>query len=178
MIFHRLRKVIKKQDGFTLIELVMALTISAVISGTITATIFQVITGSGRTNNHMVAIRNAQEAGFEISRDAQQARRVEPAAEAVDNPDGTRFPLVLTWTDWEGVLNTVTYKIEDTELQRKYNDGGWGCIAQYVNPDPTMTYCDFTDGKLTFQVTVTVGSGSEEQNETRVYEVVPRPSWR
>jgi len=177
MIFHRLRKVIKNQAGFTLIEFVMALTISAIISGTITATIFQVVTGSGRTNNHMIAIRQAQEAGFEISRDAQQARRVEPTTD----PDG--FPLVLTWTDWEGVSNTVNYKIEGTELYRQHNISGnppgeWGCIAQYINPDPAKTYCDFTDGKLTFMVTVTVGSGLEAQNEARVYEVVPRPSWR
>jgi prepilin-type N-terminal cleavage/methylation domain-containing protein len=176
MIFHRLRKVNKNQAGFTLIEFVMALTISVIISGTITATIFQVVTGSGRTNNHMIAIRQAQEAGFEISRDVQQARVVTPTAD----PDG--FPLVLTWTDWEGVTNTVTYKIEGTELHRKHDTGvdpgEWGCIAQYINPDPAKTYCDFADGKLTFMVTVTVGSGSEEQNETRVYEVTPRPSWR
>ena len=176
MIFHRLRKVIKNQAGFTLIEFVIALTISAVISGTVTATIFQVVTSSGRTNNHMIAIRHAQEAGFEISRDAQRARTVEPTSD----PDG--FPLVLTWTDWDGVSNTVNYKIEGTELHRKHetsvDPGDWGCIAQYINPDPTKTYCDFTDGKFTFMVTVTVGSGSEGQTETRVYEVTPRPGWQ
>jgi len=124
----------------------------------------------------MIAIRNAQEAGFEISRDTQQARRVEPAGEAVDDPDGTRFPLKLTWIDWEGNSSEVNYTIEGTELWR--DDGERDRIAQYINPDPTKTYCDFTDGTFTLQVTVTVGSGSEEQNETRVYEVVPRPSWR
>jgi len=172
MIFHRLRKVIKNQAGFTLIEFVMALTISAVISGTITATIFQVVTSSGRTNNHMIAVRHAQEAGFQVSCDVQQARVVTPTAD----PDG--FPLVLTWTDWSGTTSTVQYKIEGTELQRKVDSGNWGRIAQYINTDPTETYCNFTDGKFTFQVTVTVGSGSEVQNETRLYEVVPRPGWQ
>lgn len=176
MIFNRLLKLNRNQAGFTLIEFVMALAITTIISGVITATIFQVISGSGRTNNHMIAIRQAQEAGFEISRDAQQAQSVTLADEAVDDPDGSRFPLVLTWTDWDGNSNTVNYKIESAELQRQKNGGDWGCVAQYVNTDPTKTYCDFTDGKLTLQITITVGSGTEEQTETRVYEVVPRPS--
>ena len=175
MMFSRLRSVHKDQAGFTLLEFIMALTISVIIAGTITATIFQVVTSTGRTNNHMIAVRQAQQAGFEVSCDVQQARVVTLADEAVDNPDGTRFPLVLSWTNWDGVSNTVTYTLEGTELWR--DDGERDRIAEFINPDPAKTNCDFTDGKLTLTVTASVGSGLQVQDETRIYEIVPRPSW-
>jgi len=169
MKFPKLSLINRNQRGFTLMEMVVAMALTGVITGAITSTIFQVINTSSSTSNHMIAVRHAQEAGFQVSCDVQQARVVTPEAD----PDG--FPLVLTWTDWSGTTSTVQYKIEGTELQRKVDDGHWGRIAQYINTDPTQTYCDFTDGKFTFQVTVTVGSGSEVQKETRLYEVVPRP---
>jgi len=165
-----------------MIEFVMALSITVIISGVITATIFQVITGSSRTNNHMIVIRQVQEAGFEVSRDVQQAQVVTLAEEASDDPDGTRFPLELEWTDWEGVSNTVTYEIVDAELLRRHDvdgvGGDWARIAQYINTDPAMTNCAIDAGKLIFKVTATLGNGSEEESETRVYEIMPRPSWQ
>ena len=75
MMFHRLRLINKNQLGFTLIELVMAIAISGVITGAITGTIFQVIVGSARTNNHMIAVTQVQDAGYWLSHDAQMIQQ-------------------------------------------------------------------------------------------------------
>ena len=180
MRFHRLWSINRKQRGFTLIELMLAIAISGIITGGITTTIFQVVIGSARTNNHMTAVRHVQEAGYFVSRDVQMAQIVQltPAPD----PDG--FPLTLTWTDWgSSEVHQVTYTLEDipdsdlTNLQRSYSHGATetSIIAQFIDPTEKdgepQTKCDFTDGKLTFTVTATVGG----QSETRVYEIVPRP---
>ena len=174
MMFHRLGLINRNQMGFTLIELMLAIAITGVITGAITTTIFQVVNSSARTNNHMMAVRQVQNAGYWVSRDAQMAQVVEPAGELVDTPAGTGFPLTLTWTEWDGTVNEITYILEGTELWRDY-DGQRDPVAQFVNPDPEKTRCEFTDGKLTFTITATVGSNSQAQSETRIYEVKPRP---
>jgi prepilin-type N-terminal cleavage/methylation domain-containing protein len=155
----------KNQKGFTLIELLVAIAISGVITGGITTTIFQVVIGSARTNNHMIAVRQAQNAGYWVSHDAQMAQILTPTP----SPDSDGFPLTLSWTEWDGTVNTITYTLGGTEFVRDHN-GQQSVVAQFiesieVSPRP------YTNGALTFTVTATVGG----QSETRVYEIVPRP---
>ncbi len=183
MILHRLGLINKNQRGFTLIELVIAIAITGIITGGITMTIFQVITGNIRTSNHMTAVRQVQSAGYWVSHDTQMAQLVESGA-------SSGFPLTLTWTEWgsENVTHQVTYTLEDNKLWRGHVisdnstvDNQTGIMAQYIDP---ATSCNFTDtdgdgidDTLVLTVTATVGSGSpQEQSETRVYEVIPRPS--
>jgi prepilin-type N-terminal cleavage/methylation domain-containing protein len=178
MMFKRLGLINRNQMGFTLIELMLAIAITSVITGAITTTIFQVVNSSARTNNHMMAVRQTQNAGYWVSRDAQMAQVVQPAGELVDDPDGTRFPLTLTWTEWDGTVNEITYILEGTDLWRDY-DGQRDPVAQFIDSTmkdgQTQTRCEFTDGALTFTVTATVGNDSQAQSETRIYEVRPRP---
>jgi len=187
MMFHRWHKLNKNQAGFTLIEFVMALAVTAIISGIITTTLLQVITGSSRTNNHMIVIRQVQEAGFEVSRDVQQAQAVNPTPA----PDADGFPLELEWTEWSGDTYHITYSLEDMsggipekDLQRVEvkNEGSVDeetrsvIIASFL--DSLNTSCGYAGGKLTFTVTAAMGSGSAVESETRVYEIMPRPSWQ
>jgi prepilin-type N-terminal cleavage/methylation domain-containing protein len=149
--------------GFTLIELVLAIAIAGIITGGITMTIFQVINGNIRTSNHMTAVRQVQNAGYWVSLDAQMAKEVGLGATS-------GFPLTLNWIDWDGMVHRVTYTLDGTELWRDYN-GQLGPVAQFINPDPAKTSCDWDGSVLTFTVTATV----QEQTETRIYEVIPRP---
>ena len=184
MISQKLRLINRNQMGFTLIELVVAIAISGVITGAITTTIFQVIEGSARTNNHMTAVRQVQSAGYWVSHDVLMAQEVELADEAVDDPDGTRFPFTLTWTEWDtNKVIQVVYSLDGNNFHRTRtaNPGepsettSEAIIAEFIDPAPANTKCEFTDGKLTFTVTATMGAGSQEESETRTYEVVPRP---
>lgn len=150
--------------------------ITAVITGAITSTIFQVVEVSASTNNHMIAVRQAQSAGYWVSHDALMAQ-AEPVI--VENA-GQLESITMDWGDWDGNAYQVVYTFGD-ELQReltKTDSGGsastsTGIIAEFI--DPANTGCQFIDGRLILTVTITVGSGSQVQSETRTYEIVPRP---
>jgi prepilin-type N-terminal cleavage/methylation domain-containing protein len=162
----------KNQRGFTLIELLIAITIIGLITSGITMTIFQVISESARSTNHMLAVRQVQNAGYWVSHDAQMARTVTLGV-------GNGFPLTLTWIEWgeDGDEYEVVYTLEDNKLQRSYsvNDGDseTAIVAEFIVIDEI----EFTGGgELTLRVTATVGTDSLEASETRTYEVIPRPN--
>jgi len=258
------RLIHNNQQGFTLIELIIAIAITGIITGGITMTIFQVFDGNTRSSNHMIAVRQVQDAGYWVSHDGQMAQSV-----VVTGVSG--FPLTLTWTDWDnGDVIRVEYTLDDitNELQREYFTNmipdNTLIVAEYIDPDNTK--CEFTGssafslpddadvftitddvggdegtitvttgsvtvtgtgtwadpnwsttagqtiivtataantqgiwtstaataaittdtdldatladgGVLVFTVTATVGTGSQESSETRVYEVMPRPDY-
>lgn len=177
MMLHRLGLITRNQRGITVIELIIAMALSVIIAGAITATILQVINGSNRTNNHMTAVRQVQNAGYWVSHDAQMAQSVNTTA-----PDG--FPITLSWVGWSGnTTYEVVYSSENMtsgslkNLQRSYSVNGTvqetSYVAQYV--DPATTSANFTSGELIFTVTATVGAGSQAGSETRFYKVGPRP---
>lgn len=178
MIFRRLGLLNKNQRGFTLIEMLIVLAISGFVTGTTTMTIFQVLDGNVRTNNHMEAISRVQDAGYQVSTDAEMAQTV------VRTEDEDGFPLTLTWTDWESNDQyQVIYSITNNKLQRQYymngNLIGTPYVFEYILNTDTgelKTYCTLSDDNtLSFTLTAIVGSGSQKQIETRVYEVIPRP---
>ena len=154
----------RNERGFTLIELLIAIALAGLVTAGITYAINQVLTINTRASNHMICVRQVQQAGKEVSKDALQAQEV--------TYTGNPFHLNLTWTDWGGVVNDVTYTIDGDELVR--SDGGDPrVIAEYI--DSAQTYCEpigpLQGGTLTFTVTAAVGT----ESETRVYEVEPRP---
>jgi len=183
------RLIHKNQRGFTLVELLVAIAITAFITGGITMVIFQVFSGNARSSNHMIAVRQVQNAGFWISQDAQMAQTV-LLEWPEEDPPGTRFPLSLSWTEWDGTRHQVIYTLEnmtdgDKQLQRQHltydvvgNPIGdeTSIVARYIIPGLALTSLDYTAGVLTFTVTASVGNGSQEESETRVYEITPRTS--
>ena len=174
MKFHKLVSIIKNQRGVTLIELLIAVAITSVVTGSITMTMFQVYAGNARTSNHMMAVKQVQNAGYWFSRDALMAQTVILTADA----DG--FPLTLHWAEWDTTTHQVTYDIVSDELKRTEGAIEF-VVADYINSDPSKTKCEFIDSdgdgandKLVLTVTATVGSGSHERSETRVYKAIPR----
>jgi prepilin-type N-terminal cleavage/methylation domain-containing protein len=187
MTSHKLGLINKNQWGFTMLELMLVLAITGLVSSGVTMTFFQVVNGSARANNYMTAVRQVQNAGYWVSYDTQLAQDVD------DDPMGGGFPLVLSWTEWGGDEHEVTYSLEDMagglkQLKRSHlvNDDEpietivarcieQGAEKEKTNADFIDTNGDTVDDTLILKVTVIIGSGLQEQDKTRVYRVVPRP---
>jgi prepilin-type N-terminal cleavage/methylation domain-containing protein len=177
-----MRLIHKNQKGFTLIELLIVVAIFAVVAVVTNAVIVQVVQ-SNRTSNHMVALRQVQQAGYSVSRDGVQAQDI-----SVSNVSGSGgFPLTLSWTGttWEGgELHRVVYALipsgELYQLERNATVGTNSTatiVGQYIYFDtesPSSTQCSWnaTERVLTLNVTARVGL----QTESRTYEIKPRPS--
>ncbi len=172
-----MKRLHKDQSGFSILELLLVMILTGLITTAITTTFFQVFNMNTRTANHMIAVSQVQQAGKLVSEDMLEAQ----ADKIDDNPPGAFLKLGWvsqnTSTEYE-----IIYTLEDGELWRSETIGGGAPtttrVAEYINSDPTMTSCDCScvdcdcdNLVLTFTVTATVG----EESETRVYEVKPRP---
>jgi len=168
----------RNQKGFTLIELVIAIPIIAIVGLAASAALIQVIQ-STQTSAHMTALRQVQTAGYWVSRDALQAQ------EEPDVTPPTGF-LSLTWTDSEDdEVHQVIYSLPDMpsgtlkkfQRQEIVTDGGapvsdtTTLVSQYIDSSQTSCTWDEDTKMLTFTVTATM----EGEIETRTYEVQPRP---
>ena len=168
----KMKRLKKGEKGFTLVELLIVIAITGLITGGITMTIFQVFNINTRNTNRMTAVRQVQNAGFWVSPDVQMAQNVTPGG-------SSGFPLTLTWEEWAtGNNHTVVYTLVDMsgglkKLWRSHSVTGGNStvtpIAEYI--DPVQTSFVPASGAFNFTVTATLGG----QTETRVYEVTPRP---
>ena len=172
MMGHRFRMMHRGQRGITLPELLIVVVIIGLISGGIAMLISRTITGSARDSDRMILVRQVQQAGQAVSTDALQAQCVD---KPVNQPE---VFLRVRW-DWDEDLQDfdteVIYQLDGTDLLREH-DGQERRVAQYITsisitpvPDPSHP-----EGKLTFTVTASF-EGREDEGETRVYEVEPRP---
>lgn len=182
-----IRKLNKNQAGLTLIELMIALAITGIVTAAVTVLTFQIFDGEARANNHMDAINRVQNAGRQVSRDASMAQSVVWVGES--DPDG--FPITLAWNKWgtgpaDSESHEVIYSIEGNQLKREHyiNDTLEDTlIFQYIigtdpdEPGVPVTYCerDPSTNQLTFTLTAMAGSGSQQVSETRQYTAIPRP---
>ena len=177
----------RSERGFTLIELLVAMAIGALIAGAATMTMFQVINVTKSSNDRMTVIRQVQNAGYWISRDALMAEHV-----IVDDDPETADFLSILWTEWDeggkkfSIYHWVTYSFEDVAGEiAKIKRTHWidavvseqTLVAQYIcyNPDDpdNTTKASYDSPVLTMRIAASLG----EAEETREYRIYRRPNF-
>jgi len=172
----------QSEKGFTLIELIGAVAVMALIAVAVTVVTFQVLKVTGQSNDQMTAIPQVQNAGYWISRDTQMAESV-----VVDNLEPHDF-IILNWKDYENGDTThheVTYSFEGLsdgigKLKRKHWRSSTGAdeetlIAQYICYDPgtdNTSIATYNSPELTVRLRALFG----DANVTREYKAVRRPN--
>ncbi len=168
-----MKRLHKDQRGLTIIELLVVIVLTGLITAAITTTFFQVFNMNIRTANHMSALSQVQQAGKLVSEDILEAQ-----PDMIDDSPATGEFLILGWNSTG--THEIIYTLEDGELWRSESIDGGGPtmtrVAEYINSDPTKTYCERQGTVLIFKVTATVGEGTwGEESEQRIYRVQPRP---
>jgi prepilin-type N-terminal cleavage/methylation domain-containing protein len=146
----KMKKLKKGERGFTLLELIIALALTALITTAVTMIISQTFTGSTRSSNHMAAVREVQEAGYWVSYYAYTAQDL-----TITGDSG--FPLILRWVDFDtNEEHEVKFTLEDNPgdgLRGKYYvDGNLDSVKtgkipvfEFIN-DKTKTNCQVSGG--------------------------------
>lgn len=173
----------RREKGYTLIELIVAVSIMVLVSGAASIAIFQISKGTEANNTHMNAVRQVQNAGYWICRDARMAQSID-----TDNLTLPVF-LVFNWTEWndenEKIYHSANYSFEGLtdgigKLKRTHRSSAGAneetLIATYIyyaptDPDDT-TKADYQAPVLTLQLTSVV----EDTKEIREYRIKNRPN--
>ncbi len=124
------------QAGFTVIELLVTLTLITVMGGAAASVIIYTLDNNQRSTNHISAVFYAETAGRWITRDAMMSNSI--------TTDNVTFPdlIQLRWTDWSRadnpVYHVVTYSVNDLsghtgKLTRHHNS------SSGVNDNLTIT---------------------------------------
>ncbi|MFQ5826809.1 MAG: PilW family protein [Dehalococcoidia bacterium] len=120
----------KHQRGMTLVELLVASAITALVAGGVGPAIIQFMTVTDSTSDGLAALHDVRIATHWIARDAHMAQ-------TTDLVDGAPpvSAMILEWTDRyaEGsVDHTSSYSLVGQELRRNY-DGQVMVVARYVS---------------------------------------------
>jgi prepilin-type N-terminal cleavage/methylation domain-containing protein len=168
------------QKGFTLMELLIAIPIAALVMLAASGAIVQLVR-SGKASAQMNAIRQVQMAGTWISRDGLQAEAV-----VIDTDPSTDLFCTFEWHDYtaaDAPKHTVVYSLvpmnsgELYQLQREVTvEGGTTTtttVARNLVGAGNATALSWNDTGTSFKLEVT--STARQKTVTRTYEVTPRP---
>jgi prepilin-type N-terminal cleavage/methylation domain-containing protein len=164
-------RLLKGQRGFTLIEILVAVTIVAVIAVGVTMTTFQILKQSVKNRDFVTASQFTMNAIHWISRDAEMAQGIQTGA-------NHGFPLTLSWVDWGSSVYQAVYSIDNGVLKRTYSHTGEATVqtvlAQSVNTVSGETTCEYNSKFLTVQITAKVGQGDYTSTVSNTREIFMR----
>ena len=172
----------KRQRGYTLVETMVSICITAIASVIVAMAVYQVVNGTRDNNDHIDTVHQVQNAGYWISHDAQMAVSVNTSANLT-------FPnfLQFGWTEWDSEgnsdYNRVQYSFVDGvdnlySLKRSYTSSGGtdeeSIVANNIFYDPGEEYSSnstYTGSVILVNLTAMYNSF----RETREFMVKRRP---
>jgi prepilin-type N-terminal cleavage/methylation domain-containing protein len=169
-MLQRLRAINRNQKGFTLIEVLVVVAITGMIGAGSAMAVTQVMTVNAASTNHVIAVKQVENAAYWITHDVRMAQIVQPTG-------GSGFPLSLSWVEWDNTTHQVSYAINNNELLRSSSINGTPpmqmAVARYISSDANSTSCQYANGVLAYKLTSLV-TGFKQASETRMAQVIPR----
>ena len=163
------------EKGFTLIEVLVATAIMAMIGAGVTTTAGQIINGSQRNNDWATSVRHAQNIGYWVRQDALMAQSVN----VTDDPETTDVEfIILDWKDWEtGDTHNIRYilldsadslkKVQRKELTRDNNGVEIGNDTTFIADNINTANLSEQDGAWRLSVEAVSGM----KNSAKTYRI-------
>lgn len=166
-------KLKKGEKGYTLIEMLVGLSIAALVVGAAAATTQTMLRLSPQNSEWAIALRQVQDAGYWISRDVMMSQTIEV---------GDKNPTFLTLTQPQinSTDRTVDYQFQNMSggLKRLMrvataDNTTTMLVAEYISSDNTTAiYSENCTDNCTLTFTITAISGNTAV--TREYETAQR----
>jgi prepilin-type N-terminal cleavage/methylation domain-containing protein len=154
--------------GFTLVELLVALSISALVTGMLVMILYQVMTVPRWGNSELNVIADLRNAGLWLVRDGNQSWKFEAGADMLY---GT-----FAMTQTTGAAASVLYFYEDGQLKRSVQIGAdvrTHTVAHRIASVGDVVFAQ-GPGSVTVDITPTSGTGSSQVSSTQQYVVALR----
>ena len=156
----------RRQRGFTLIEILVAMAIGGLLVPVVVSGIFAVTRGTQQINTNLVILQDIDGASAWINRDLSQALTTDVVS--LDPPvDHMR----VDWTDLTGWATEgeephyAEYTLSGTDLVRDY-DGVTQIVARRIS--------DIAFSRVDNYITIAISSTLRDTTETLSYFVTPR----
>jgi prepilin-type N-terminal cleavage/methylation domain-containing protein len=177
----------ESQRGFTLVELMIAIAVSAMIMVGSMQLLSHMVVTSAQNRANTMAMLQVQYVGFWITEDVVQARPAQVTLTDPLNPGASHFPLTIQWTQWNGVEHKVeySYSVEGDETWKLSRhewytpkggsevDNGMTVVGESL--DPAGTRCEWdTGGNATNVLKLDVTANVDGKLASRTYEINPR----
>ena len=174
----------RKQAGFTLVEMLVALAITGLIMAGLTTSVFQLFTITQRSSDHMTIIRHLDIVNSWLSTDIQMAndqptwdpnthsltiRQTRALADPTD-PESNVTDCIVTYT-----YNPITGTLTRTQLKLADNSTQISLIAKYISGilfEDELTSDERLPSAVDIKITITLHT----QTEDRLLHIKPRIS--
>ncbi|HSW57941.1 MAG TPA: type II secretion system protein [Dehalococcoidales bacterium] len=169
------QKFIGSREGFTLVELLIAIVISGILgAGTLTA-LYQISNVNHINNAKTTAVKQVENSLHYLIRDMHMAQKVEA--------NGQGFWLKLDWINWEDNAGIqVIYYVQGGQLTRSYSVNGSQPVIAVVGRHITTASAQAPDplaypATKAWNITLSASASSrfKQATETRQLNIVPRP---
>ena len=178
----------RNEFGWTMIELIVAIAVSALIVGGTVVLLRQTVMVGSEHRHKTMANLQVQYVGFWISEDVMQAQTLEIG----ESPEVDGKFLTVGWIDSDGAYNEVLYEVIDMEdnglwrLTRTHTievdeveeNLGTASVGEYLDPGSTscqkMEYEEEGEPKYLSSLILEVTADCGDGEATSTYEIHPR----